>query len=270
MLLEDPTVTEVRRDWVGHEAEVPGVRAELRRLGRRARRRPWRTLAWALGCAALAVVATIERPPTYVSRVSFRVSGGGSEPARAARTLRDWIVASVLSDGQLRALIDEHGLYPTLAARDPRRAVELLRDDLTVELARVGWSAQRLDLTLRGDDADKVYDAVAHVGRLVGEARVHAHPPRRALGLRLTLVDGGRRDARLAGRAVVAVLAGVFGFLLALPLCAVAVGAFDPRVYDLDDVSRLGMATVGAIRRFEGDNAGALVARLGHARISPS
>ncbi len=263
-------MTTVRRDWVGDEAQAPGVRAELRRLGRRAWRRPWRTLGYALVCSALAVVATLHHRPTFVSRVAFRVSGGGAEPARAGRTLRDWIAGSIFSDGELRALIEEHGLYPRLAASEPRGAVEAMRDDLVVAIGRDGWSSQRLDVTLRGDDADKVYDTVAQLGRLITEARAHVRPPRRALGLRLTLVDGGRRDALVAGRATLVALVGLLSFLLALPLCAVAVGAFDPRVYDLDDVTRLGMLTMGVIHRFDGDNAGALVARLEHGRISPS
>ena len=270
MKLEDPTATTVRRDWVGEEAVAPGVRAELRRLGRRARRRPWRTLGYALVCSALAVAATLHRQPTFVSRVAFHVSGGGADPARAGRVLRDWIAGSIFSDGQLRALIDEHDLYATLLARDPRLAVDTMRDDLDVKLARDGWSSQRLTVTLRGDDAQKVYDTVAHLGRIVAEARVHAHPPRRALGLRLELVDAGRPDSPLASRGTLAAIVGVLAFLLALPLCAVGVAAFDPRVYDVDDVRRLGMRTIGAIRRFDGDNAGALVARLGHGRIPPS
>ncbi|MGZ3429721.1 MAG: hypothetical protein ACXVCV_23885, partial [Polyangia bacterium] len=45
-------------------------------------------------------------------------------------------------------------------------------------------------------------------------------------------------------------------------LCGIGVGSFDSRIYDLEDVRRLGMPTIGAVRHFDGDNAGALIARL--------
>jgi hypothetical protein len=90
------------------------------------------------------------------------------------------------------------------------------------------------------------------------------------LALHLTLAQAAGRDAPLFDRLPLVLLAGVAAFLLALPLCALGVAAFDPRVYDLDDVRRLGMATLGALRGFPGDNAGALVARLGHDRMPPS
>ncbi|HEX9104414.1 MAG TPA: hypothetical protein VF997_19520, partial [Polyangia bacterium] len=55
---------------------------------------------------------------------------------------------------------------------------------------------------------------------------------------------------------------GIVALFLALPFCGIGVGAFDPHVYDLADVRRLGLPTVGAVRHFDGDNAGALVDRL--------
>jgi hypothetical protein len=267
-VVEDPT--DVRPPWAADEAAAPGVRDELGRLWRRARRRPVRTLVYALALTAVATVAAALHRPVAVSRVAFRVSGGGPEAPRAGRALHDWVVASVLSDGQLRALVDEHGLYPALAAVEPRRAVEALRDDLEVRLGRDGRTAARLSLTVRGDDPARVYETADHLGRLVEEARLHAHPPKRVAGLRLELVDGGRLDTPLCGHVTFVALSAVLALLLALPLCAVGVAAFDPLVYDLDDVERLGMPTMGAIHGFEGDNAGALVDRLGHGRISPS
>ena len=267
--MDDPTaVTTVRRDWVGDEAAAPGVRAELRRLGRRARRRPDRTLAYALLLTTLAVLAALRHRPVYQSRVVFHVEGSGGEPDRAGRALRDWVVGSVLSDGQLLALVDEHNLYP--AINEPRRAVEAIRGDLEVRVLHDGRGSQRLVIAMRGDDARTVQDTVAHLGRLVEEARRHAHPPRHVLALHLTLAQAAGRDAPLFERLTLVLLAGVAAFLIALPLCALGVAAFDPRVYDLDDVRRLGMATLGAIRGFPGDNAGALVARLGHDRMPPS
>jgi hypothetical protein len=58
----------------------------------------------------------------------------------------------------------------------------------------------------------------------------------------------------------------VLGFavlLLCLPLAAMLVGALDPRVYDLDDVRRLGVPAVGHVPPFRGDAVASLNARTG-------
>lgn len=65
----------------------------------------------------------------------------------------------------------------------------------------------------------------------------------------------------LKSKKTLAVL-GLLGFCFALPLCAIFVGAFDARVYDTEDVERLGLATVGHVPRFPGDRTGALRDRL--------
>jgi hypothetical protein len=64
--------------------------------------------------------------------------------------------------------------------------------------------------------------------------------------------------------------AGALAFVVALLLSAVAVGAFDPLVYELEDVERLGLPALGALRGFDGDNAGALASRLARVRIDRS
>ena len=55
----------------------------------------------------------------------------------------------------------------------------------------------------------------------------------------------------------------VITFIFALPLCAIAVGAFDSRVYELEDVERIGMAGLGHVPGFSGSNEGSLAQRIG-------
>jgi hypothetical protein len=62
------------------------------------------------------------------------------------------------------------------------------------------------------------------------------------------------RDATPAGLA----LLGLLIFCLSLPIAVMAVGAFDRRVYDLDDVGRLGLIPVGHVPPFRGDGLGTL------------
>lgn len=85
---------------------------------------------------------------------------------------------------------------------------------------------------------------------------------KRALGLRFELTDAGRVEPEGMSKRLWLLIVGVVMFLAALPVCIIAVGAFDTRVYDLADVRRLGMETLGAVRPFAGDNAGALPERL--------
>lgn len=251
MRVEDPTaVTSVRRDWAADEAARPGLATELARLVRRARRRWLRTLGSALLCAAIAVAVAWLLPQRPAARVVLRVRSG--EPAAALR-----------SDEALRAYVTAFAVAEADAAAG---AGEALRRDLTVEVWRDRFApprsaddparAARVALRLPGDDAQRVYDTVAQLGR-----RLAASPPTRAR-LRWELVDPGRVAPPGLRRATLLALVGLLAFVLALPWCAVGVGALDRHVYDLDDVRRLGLPTVGAVRRFDGDNAGALVSRL--------
>ncbi len=59
------------------------------------------------------------------------------------------------------------------------------------------------------------------------------------------------------------VVVGLLGFLSILPLCAIAIGAFDSRVYDLEDVERIGLVGIGHVPRFAGANDGSLDQRIG-------
>jgi hypothetical protein len=222
-LIDDPTaVTTVRRDWVADEYAARGLKRELRRLARRARRRWLRTLAYALASAALVAGAAALAPSRYASRVVFRVT----PPADAA--LRDY-VRSVVS---ARAHAD----------------VEVARGD------EDPTRSSRLVIGCRGSDAQAVYRTATQLGRLVAAADARGHA--------LTLIDPGHLDAPATSRAALCGWLALCAFLAALPLCGSAVAAFDARVYDLDDIRRLELPAMGAVRRFDGDNAGALVARL--------
>lgn len=50
-------------------------------------------------------------------------------------------------------------------------------------------------------------------------------------------------------------------FCALVPLCAIALGAFDSKMYDADDVTRLGIPVVGHIPAFFGDHVGSLAQR---------
>lgn len=84
-----------------------------------------------------------------------------------------------------------------------------------------------------------------------------------AAGVRFDRVDESieaiTREATLKGL----LLLGFVVFFLALPFAVMAVGAFDTRVYDLDDVGRLGIEPLGHVPPFRGDDVGSLRERQG-------
>jgi uncharacterized protein involved in exopolysaccharide biosynthesis len=146
--------------------------------------------------------------------------------------------------------------FQRLASRTPEAALARL-----IEARNLEKAIPRAELVLQ--QAERARE----------KAYLRTQLERRALGLRWELIDGGRVEPEGMSRRTLLALLAVVAFLVTLPLCAIGVGAFDARVYDLDDVRRLGVRTVGAVRRFDGDNAGALVARLrdeARARIRPS
>ncbi len=63
------------------------------------------------------------------------------------------------------------------------------------------------------------------------------------------------------GKEIRLAIIGVAVFVILLPLCAVAVGAFDSRIHDPEDVQRLGLQVVGHVPGFAGFGIGSLSSR---------
>ncbi len=89
------------------------------------------------------------------------------------------------------------------------------------------------------------------------------------LALELTVVDE-RRPPRAERPVFVLVAVGVFALGLFLPLAGIVIGAFDTRVHDLEDVSRLELTALGHLPPFPGDDVGALRGRGVPRRAVPS
>jgi hypothetical protein len=82
------------------------------------------------------------------------------------------------------------------------------------------------------------------------------------LGLQFELIDGGRVATPGPSKKLVLSLLAVLGFCSMLPLVMMGVGGVDDRVYEVEDVRRLGLVALGALPRFCGDDRGALEERL--------
>jgi hypothetical protein len=85
---------------------------------------------------------------------------------------------------------------------------------------------------------------------------------RKRLGLQFELIDGGRVAPPGPSKKVVLTVVAILVFLFTLPLAMLGVGAIDDRVYEAEDVQRLGLIALGELPGFGGDNRGTLEERL--------
>jgi hypothetical protein len=126
------------------------------------------------------------------------------------------------------------------------RAPPAERAALLIEIASLTRSIELLEIRLH--DAERKKAAID----------LRAAVEKQQLGLSFELIDPGRPAQLGISRPRELGQLGVIVFLLVLPLCIIAVGAFDPRVYDLDDIRRLGLLPIGHVARFPGDGVGSL------------
>ncbi len=81
------------------------------------------------------------------------------------------------------------------------------------------------------------------------------------LGLQLEIVSERAPDAGDPGRNYRIAVIGLLLFGMLLPIAAIAIAVFDPRIHDTEDVARLGFTTLGHVPAFAGDRIGSLRAR---------
>jgi hypothetical protein len=93
---------------------------------------------------------------------------------------------------------------------------------------------------------------------LVSRESLEAAITSAGLALDIQVVDERRPPPIEGNRAVTLIAVAIVGLGLFLPLAGVLIGAFDTRVNDVDDVTRLGLPTLGHVPGFPGDDVGAL------------
>lgn len=127
------------------------------------------------------------------------------------------------------------------------------------EAGRLGHAAALLvDLAALDSETTQVEAALS----LIARSREVVADQIAAAGLDLTLaiVDERRPEPPENLAAVLAMIGTVVGFG-ALLAATMIVGVFDPRVHDVDDVTRLGLPVLGQLPAFAGDDIGSLSAR---------
>ncbi len=82
------------------------------------------------------------------------------------------------------------------------------------------------------------------------------------LGLRFEIIDPGRKPKIVLSNTTRLALLGLLTFLLVFPIAGIGVAAYDLRVYDADDIKRLGLEPFGHVPAFPGSRKGTLNDRL--------
>ena len=151
-----------------------------------------------------------------------------------------------------KMLIDQRSEKILQTERAYEKAPKSKKRPLEIELARL-----RLGILKAYDRLDELNIALANLEIMQGvEAR--------GQGLVFDIVD--RRDPTLHDpRPLRITIMGIAFFILALPLVGVGLAAFDTRLYNSTDVSRLGLDVLGHIPHFEDCDMASLSDREGPA-----
>lgn len=112
--------------------------------------------------------------------------------------------------------------------------------------------------------------AFESIEALVSKESLEAAVTSAGLSLDIEVVDERRPPPVEDNRLVILVAVAIVGLGLFLPLAGVLIGAFDTRVHDVDDVTRLGLPMLGHVPGFPGDGVGALRNRSVQARRAAS
>jgi len=104
-------------------------------------------------------------------------------------------------------------------------------------------------------DANQAFESIQS---LVSKESLEAAITQAGLALDIQVVDERRPPPIEVGRTPILIAVAIIGFGLFFPLAGVLIGAYDIRVHDVDDVTRLGLPMLGHVPSFPGDDVGAL------------
>lgn len=205
--------------WLAREPGFAQARLELRRLARRAVRRPLVVIVLAAVLAAGVAWQRARRPPLCEAQVVFRMiearpQGSDNAPPPPARELREYVWSVALAASRLLEIMDRHDLEPALRAQDPVTAVALFREDIGLEVWRNYFlvdegpdseRSARMALTYRGPTLATTEAIARDLADLIGaeEDRRRTQELETALagtrmGVDLARADLERREAQIA------------------------------------------------------------------------
>jgi hypothetical protein len=129
--------------WANDEEHESGLGRELRRLGRRARRRPWLCSVLALGLAAALFGVQLRRHPHYTVTVRLLLSesgggataGGEGAAPRPRGEVRSLVNDVVFTSSRLEQLITRHRLRQELGEEQMQAALDQMRKRIDLEIS---------------------------------------------------------------------------------------------------------------------------------------
>jgi len=163
-------------------------------------------------------------------------------------------------------------------------AVSLIRTSIRAVARRIDDVTaikRKLEASVAREGATKADKAVAAMrirqldamierfrNRLAGEntrlarAVVIAGREKKSLGIRFELVDWGRMPPPRLSLAFKGAIVGVIVFVFAIPILGMLMGVLDRRLYDTEDITRLGIPSLGQVGEVPGLDVGSLDQRI--------
>jgi hypothetical protein len=222
-----------------------------------------------------------ERRVAYQARTAhFKLTVYDATPEEATVLANDLAQIVVTSSEErnasdAKALTDEvNRVIAGLRGTAQVKAQELAAAKAELQEARLrGDEGPIAAATLRAQDAERQWrraDVALEQASATAVTEGSADALQQAgLGIRCWIVDRQNAGALLPPRFSVA-LAVSCVFFASLVAVSMLVGAFDPRIHEPEDVSRLGLPVLGQVPNFPGQSNGSLRQRLPHRHRVPS
>ncbi|HEX3596224.1 MAG TPA: hypothetical protein VHU80_14035 [Polyangiaceae bacterium] len=133
--------------WLDDEATVADGLRQAVTLFIRGLRRPAITFLVGIGLAGAVAAAMLLPKHGYAPKLLLRVTEADRDPTampQPARKLREYVMQALLTSDHLIPLIKQYGLYPSLAHKNIRAALDSFREDIDVDVYQNYFVEQRV------------------------------------------------------------------------------------------------------------------------------
>ena len=173
-MLPDPDDT-----WFDSEESTRlGMIAELQRIRRRFRARPWPVIIAALLCSTFVTYKVVSRPTKVEAEIVMAMTEGSfvqRDSGIPGEQLHDVVTTNLLSESNLSALIEKKDLFPARKRRGMEYAVDALRDKFEVAVWKNTFAdgdedverSARIGITVTDTDPDVAFDLARDLSNIV-------------------------------------------------------------------------------------------------------
>jgi hypothetical protein len=168
------------RSWIDDEVRLSATFGQAARLFLAGFKRPVALLVSVVLLGGILAGALVLKRHSYAPRFVLRVVEGERNAAgtpRPRRELAEYVQKAVFTSTPLLDIMTRHGLYPSLARKNPRAALDSFREDIEVnayqnyflEERPVGAAPRsaRLAISYRNSDPDVATSVTRELGALV-------------------------------------------------------------------------------------------------------